>query len=92
MHADALLDNFAEDAFYAYWDGKGDETAERTVAVGRAAIRDVLEAGPERRLGLLVSLRDDENWAKRSSEIDQVFRGLLQVINARNVTEIEPYD
>jgi hypothetical protein len=55
----ALLDAFADDALFAYWDGSGDETAERTVVIGRGAIRGALAATPEMRP--YVSLRDDEN-------------------------------
>jgi hypothetical protein len=58
--APALLDAFADDALYAYWDGSGDETAKRTVVHGRDAIRGALAATSEMRP--LVSLRDDENW------------------------------
>jgi ketosteroid isomerase-like protein len=55
-----LLDAFADDALFAYWDGSGDETAERTVVHGRDAIHAALAATPEMRL--VVSVRDDENW------------------------------
>jgi hypothetical protein len=58
--AAALLDAVADDALYAYWDGSGAETAERTVVHGRDAIRAALAATSEMRP--LVSLRDDENW------------------------------
>ena len=51
--------------------------------------------------GTFVGLRDkgfsalieiDAEGAATRSEIDDVFRRLLQAINATNVTEIEPYD
>src|SRR3982751_1672640 len=57
-----MLDSFAEDAVYAWWDGEGDETAERVIAIGRPAIHDVLRAGAYGRCEPLVSLRDGSNW------------------------------
>jgi hypothetical protein len=59
VHPAAL---FADDALYAYWDGQGDETAERTVALGGDAIRSALATTAETRFRPLISLRDDENW------------------------------
>jgi hypothetical protein len=53
---------FADDALYAYWDGQGEETAERTVVVGREAIRAALAAASDPRPETRVSLRDEENW------------------------------
>lgn len=53
---------FAGDALYAYWDGDGDETAKRTVVLGREAIGAALAATCDMRATRLVSLRDDENW------------------------------
>jgi hypothetical protein len=55
-HAPAV---FAEDALYAYWDGHGDETAERTLLRGREQITGALAYC---RLERLLSLQDDENW------------------------------
>jgi hypothetical protein len=57
-YAAALPDAFADDALYAYWDGSGDETAERTVLLGRDAQAATCGMRPRP----LVSLRDDENW------------------------------
>jgi hypothetical protein len=73
--AAALLDAFADDALFAYWDGSGDETAERTVVIGREAIRGALSASSEMRP--LVSLRDDENW---------FVEGVLVAAGGRTVT------
>jgi hypothetical protein len=53
---------FANDALYAYWDGSGNETAERTVVVGGDAIRAALATTCDTRPCPLVSLRDGENW------------------------------
>jgi hypothetical protein len=53
---------FAHDALYAYWDGQGDETAERTVVVGREPIRAALAANSALRPVTHVSVRDVENW------------------------------
>ena len=57
------------------------------------ATEHFLASAGRRDKGFAASLQiNDENWAELSSEIDQVFRRLLQGINARKVTEIEPYD
>jgi hypothetical protein len=52
----------ADDALYAYWDGSGHETAQRTVVRGGDAIRATLAATCDARPRTLLSLRDDENW------------------------------
>jgi hypothetical protein len=63
-HAPAV---FAEDALYAYWDGHGDETAERTVLRGRDRICDALAYC---RLERLSSVRDEENWFVEGVRLD----------------------
>jgi hypothetical protein len=45
-----------------------------------------------RRKGFKALLEIEAEGATSRSEIDDVFRRLLQGINARNVIEIEPYD
>jgi hypothetical protein len=53
---------FADEGLYAYWDGEGDETADRTVVVGRTAIAAALAASADLRPEPVLSLRDRENW------------------------------
>ncbi len=38
----------------------------------------------------LLQIKDESSVAQE--EVDEVFRGLLQRVNATNITEIEPYD
>jgi ketosteroid isomerase-like protein len=52
---------FADDAVYAYWDGTGDETAERTVATGREAIGLALAGNCLLRPEPRVALQEDRN-------------------------------
>jgi hypothetical protein len=57
-----MVARFAQDAVLAYWDGRGDETAERTLARGRERIEAALARDGGARCEPLVSLRDEENW------------------------------
>ena len=82
---DDALAVFAPDLEYSYWDGRGEETAARSVARGPHAVRDVLAAGLGERPELLGCIDDGVNCFVEgrlktvSGEVTAAFAASLQL-------------
>ena len=79
MIAPALMDAFAKDAVLAYWDGRGEETAPRTLAEGGEVVQAVLAAELDpRRTEILVCVDDGASCLLEGRVAGDTFAASLQ--------------